>query len=454
LIVNRTDGKKAVIDLRMIPIQTKGQTQILGIGHDITWRKQAEVQMRTYINQLENLRQIDDELTRKLDTRYVQTMALTSMMNLSGANAGSIALMGERGLSNLHSQGYPKALDEKLYLDKQPIIARVAQDQKAEWIENISNHSVYHPLLENAASQMIFPLISQHRLVGIVNLETTDTGRFTAELFDFLKLIAVRIAVAIDNAYLYESQQQQLIELQNLYEKISRLEQLKTDMIRLAAHDLRNPLTSILAKTYMLRKTIGESVSENHQRYLEGINAAVGQIQSMITDFLSVERIEEITQGVLSAQEIDLQNLVQSVINGFHVQFDEKMQTYHLTDFDTPIMVKGIKAELQQAIINIVGNAVKYTPDHGNIDISLQKHNGNVRFEVRDTGFGIPHDQQERIFQPFFRAHSDETKSIEGTGLGLYLVKRIVERSGGQILFSSEYGVGSTFGFELPLSAG
>ncbi len=454
LIVNRADGQKSVIDLRMIPIQTKGQTQILGIGHDITWRKQAEVRMKTYINQLENLRQIDDELTRKLDTQYVQTMALTSMMNLSGAHAGSIALMDERGLSNLYSQGYSKVLDEKVYLEKQPIIVRAVQEQKAEWIENVSNHSDDPSLLENAYSQMIFPLVSQHRLVGIINLETIDAGRFTAELFDFLKLIAARIAVAIDNAYLYESQQQQLIELQNLYEKISRLEQLKTDMIRLAAHDLRNPLTSILAKTYMLRKTIGESVPENHQRYLEGINDAVGQIQSMITDFLSVERIEEITQGVLSAQEIDLQNLVQSVLNGFRVQFDEKLQTCHLSDFDAPIMVKGIKAELQQAIINIVGNAVKYTPDHGNIDISLQKQNGNVRFEVKDTGFGIPREQQERIFQPFFRAHSDETKSIEGTGLGLYLVKRIVERNGGQILFSSEYGVGSTFGFELPLSAG
>lgn len=449
LIVNKADGQKAVIDLRMIPIQMKGQTQILGIGHDITWRKQAEIQMKTHINQLENLRQIDGELTRKLDTQYVQSMALTSMMSLSGANAGSIALMNERGLSNLQSQGYSVELDEDSYLERQPFFVQVVQEQKAEWIEDLTQHPNHYSLLENATSQMVFPLVSQHRLVGIISLETTQVGGFTAELFEFLKLIAVRIAVAIDNAHLYEHQQQQLIELQNLYEKISRLEQLKTDMIRLAAHDLRNPLTSILAKTYMLQKvTEGESV----EKYLGGINEAVRQMQKMIMDFLSVERIEEITDGVFDKQEIDLQHLVQSAVEGFVVQFEEKLQTYHFSGLDRPAIVKGVKAELQQAVINIIGNAVKYTPSKGTIEISLRVQDRSVCFEVRDTGIGIPQEQQDKIFQPFFRARMDETKSIEGTGLGLYLVKRIIERSGGHIMFSSEYGVGSIFGFELPIA--
>ena len=114
-------------------------------------------------------------------------------------------------------------------------------------------------------------------------------------------------------------------------------------------------------------------------------------------------------------------------------------------------MVRGFEIELQQVIANLIGNAIKYTPEGGTIDVSLRKHGTLVQFEVTDSGYGIPVEQQQKLFQPFFRVQIDETKSIEGTGLGLYLVKKFIERHHGKILFYSEYGKGSTFGFTLPL---
>ncbi len=452
LTVNRTDGKQVVIDLRMIPIQSRGETQILGIGHDITWRKQVETQMKTYIEQLEILRQIDDELTRKLDIQYVQIMALDRMMNLSGANAGNIALVNESGLRDVKSTGYPKDLDRDYSLDKRSIVARVAGRQKAEWVQDVTRDSDYFAILPDTCSQIVIPLLSQNRLVGIASLETNRSDCFSADMFEFLKLIAGRIAVAIDNAQLYEIRQRQLIELQDLYEKISKLEQLKTDMIRLAAHDLRNPLTSILAKTYLLRKTLGHQLPEKQQNYLVSIDEAVGQMQTMINNFLSVERIEEITHETFTGQEVDLRDIVQTVFSDFQVQNDQKSHFYLFSVSETPIMVRGVKAELQQVIINIIGNAVKYTPNGGTIEVSLRQRDTVAHFEVRDTGYGIPEEQQEKMFQPFFRAQTDETASIEGTGLGLYLVKKIIERNNGEIIFSSEYGKGSIFGFTLPLA--
>jgi len=452
LTVNRSDGKKVAIDLRMIPIQTNGETQILGIGHDITWRKQAELQMKTNINQLETLRRIDDELTRKLDIQYVQSMGLANMLNVSGANAGHIALVDETGLNHVQSSGYPKELNQHYSLETRSIVARVAHRQKAEWVQDVTVDPDYFNVLADTCSQIVIPLLSQNQLVGIASLETNQVDCFTAEMFEFLKLIAGRIAVAIDNAQLYDTRQKQLVELQNLYNKISKLEQLKTDMIRLAAHDLRNPLTSILAKTYLLRKVSGDAVSDRHMKYVTGINEAVGRMQTMITDFLSVERIEEITQEVFNGQEIDLRELVQTVFMNFQVQNDEKTHQYRFLVSETPVVVRGVQAEIQQVIINIIGNAVKYTPNNGNIEVKLEQHDTVARFEVTDSGYGIPDDQQDKMFQPFFRAQMAETKFIEGTGLGLYLVKRIIERNKGVIIFRSKYGVGSTFGFELPLA--
>lgn len=452
LTVNRTDGKHVSIDLHMIPIQSKGETQILGIGHDITWRKQAEIRMKTHIERLEILRQIDDELTRKLDIQYVQAMALDHMMKLSNANAGGIGLIDDRGVKDVLLSGYPDEWERDDFFSKNTLIEQMTQQQKAEWIQDLTAHPHYLAHLPDTLSQMIFPLHSQNRLVGIVMLETNCDDCFNAEMFEFLKLITGRIAVAIDNAQLYESRQKQLIELTNLYEKISRLEQLKTDMIRLTAHDLRNPLTAILMKTYLLRKTLENQATEKQQGYINAIDETVGKMQALISDFLSVERIEELTQSVFNEETVDLCDLVRNAFANLHTQADEKSQDYRLFAPEAALMVRGGKAELQQVIVNIIENAIKYTPNSGTIEISLQHTDNLVRFEVVDTGFGIPLDQQGKLFQPFFRAQTDETKSIEGTGLGLYLVKKIIERNKGQMIFRSAYGQGSTFGFELPIT--
>ncbi|MFN8374065.1 MAG: ATP-binding protein [Anaerolineae bacterium] len=106
---------------------------------------------------------------------------------------------------------------------------------------------------------------------------------------------------------------------------------------------------------------------------------------------------------------------------------------------------------MQQAVSNLVDNAIKYTPDSGSVHVALRHREGMARFEVTDSGYGIPETEQSNLFQPFKRVKTEETKTIEGTGLGLYSVKRIIERNRGEIIFTSQYGKGSTFGFTLPL---
>jgi PAS domain S-box-containing protein len=448
--ITRPDGKEFIVDLRMIPIQTKGQTQILGIGHDITWRKQAELQMKAYIEQLETLRRIDEQLTRRLDIQYVQTLALDSTMDVSGANAGSIALIGEAEVINIHSIGYPEELNQYYSLDGRSIAARVARQRKAEWIKDVAADPDYFCVLADTCSQITIPLVSQERLVGIINLETNQPELFNSEMFEFLKLIGGRIAVAIDNAQLYATSQNQLTELQGLYEKVSQLEQIKTDMIRLAAHDLRNPLANILTRTYLLQKTLEDQLSPKQQGHIDIIVSSVKQMQTMITDFLSLERIEEAVQDESRGQQVNLSELTQRVFDSYREQAEEKALVYRLASPEPALLVRGNEIEIRQVIANLIGNAIKYTPEGGTIEASLKKQNRVARFEVVDTGYGVPVDQQQKLFQPFFRAQMEETESIEGTGLGLYLVMKFIERNRGEIIFDSEYRKGSTFGFTVP----
>jgi two-component system, OmpR family, phosphate regulon sensor histidine kinase PhoR len=114
--------------------------------------------------------------------------------------------------------------------------------------------------------------------------------------------------------------------------------------------------------------------------------------------------------------------------------------------------VTGDEAQLQEAFVNILMNAIKYTPANGRIQIRLRQQDAFALLEIQDSGFGIPDELQPNLFRPFYRAKTQDTANIPGTGLGLHLVKNIIERHQGRMIFQSTYGSGSTFGFILPLS--
>jgi two-component system, OmpR family, phosphate regulon sensor histidine kinase PhoR len=132
-------------------------------------------------------------------------------------------------------------------------------------------------------------------------------------------------------------------------------------------------------------------------------------------------------------------------------QAQEKSLAITLDITDKQLIVSGDDAQLHEAIVNLINNAIKYTPEGGKIQVKLQKQNNEALFEVVDNGYGIPVNMQEKLFQPFYRVISVETQHIEGTGLGLHLVKNIIERHGGEMHFQSDHGEGSTFGFVMSL---
>jgi two-component system sensor histidine kinase/response regulator len=297
---------------------------------------------------------------------------------------------------------------------------------------------------------MCVPLVYRNRLIGVLNLETSHPEQFTEDAYDFVKLIVGRITVAVDNAQLYELAQQQLMDMHQLYNRVSQLEQLKTDMIRIAAHDLRNPLGQVLGFSELL---LEESVSltEDQHEFIDSIHRGGKKMQKMIGDILSLQRIEAMPTGT-QHEVIDLVELTRSLFAESSVKAHQKAQEYQLNVPDTGIKIKGDIAQLREAMDNLIGNAIKYTPEKGSVTVRLKLDGDSgdrAIFEVEDSGIGIPEDQQARLFQPFFRAKTNETVKIEGTGLGLHLVKNIVERHHGKMRFHSIYGRGSAFGFEI-----
>jgi PAS domain S-box-containing protein len=243
-------------------------------------------------------------------------------------------------------------------------------------------------------------------------------------------------------------------EIQNLFEKVNKLEQLKSDMIRVAAHDLRSPLAVFVTHLDVMSLELNEEGAIPDKdaliAHLEDMRGATKRMRRIIEDILSLERIEQNAQHA-EYSPIELNPMVQGIFRDYQSQAKSHQLNFTLTCPPSSVKIQGDIAQLREAIANLINNAIKYTPEGGTVEVITTTKGNCARFEVIDTGYGIPKDKHASLFQPFYRAKSKETRHIEGTGLGLYLVKNIIERHHGALIFKSVQGKGSHFGFEIPL---
>ncbi len=400
------------------------------------------------VERLTLLQRIDKELSDRLDVDYVLEIALDVIIRISRANAGGIGLIENGVMTTGRYMGvYPSGFTQAFPKIPDGIVGRVLRTRIPELVKNVSIDPDYVCRVPGTRAQITIPLLARDRVIGILNVQTHNPAYFSHDVFEFLQIITTRIAVAVDNAQLYQVSQTQLAELQGLYARVSELERLKTDMIRLAAHDLRSPLNVILGFNDLLRDS---AVDERQREYSGHVDKAARQMQRLIHDTLSLERIKAVHEQRLE-QPISLCEVVETAYCQYQEQAQQKHLDFRLQMVDKPL-VAGDAAQLREALENLISNAVKYTPPQGRVEVRLRVVGGQACLEVEDSGYGISPDLQACLFQPFYRVLTPETRNIDGTGLGLHLVKNIVERHNGGIIFTSQYGKGSTFGFALPLA--
>jgi signal transduction histidine kinase len=417
---------------------------VIGVLTDVTDIMAVEKTLENTVMRLTLLRRIEGELGESLDLHSVLTIAMDTALRATGAEHGFIGLIDGDHLRIVHAVG--DYVEGTIWEFTKGVIGRAMQTREPQLILDVDSDPDFIRDIANIQAQMTIPLIHRDHLIGVLNLKTAKPKLFTEDAFDFLTLVAGQITIAVDNAQLYQVSQQQLEELHQLYMRIMELEQLKTDMIRIAAHDLRNPLGVITGFAQLL---LEDPLSEEQRAFVTSIDSAGQKMLKIINDILSLQRIEA-SQDDKRCEEIDLVEMVSEIFAGNKPRAREKAQDFRLDVPETRVGVCVDTAQMREAIENLIGNAVKYTPDNGTVSVRVTTDSSGAVFEVEDTGLGIPQDQQGRLFQPFFRASNAKASSIEGTGLGLHLVKNIIERQGGQMRFHSVLGEGSLFGFSLP----
>ncbi len=433
----------------MVDMSLQIQGEVI-IFRDVTHQKhtlhaqQAQADtLKSHVKELKLVQMFSKELSAGLNIDYQYELVIDTSMRISHADSGFIALANNNQFSVAYFYGlYPSLSIDDILPPSSPILQKVIQNPQPQIFYADEIRDETFPTPDDWYSKMVIPLVIRKQFVGVISLDKTQEKPFTPEAVQLLSIMAERIAAALENARLYQRVQEQL-------GKVSQLEQLKSDMIRIAAHDLKNPLAVSTGFLELLEKR-ASTLNEMHKSYIHSAMNSMRQMQQMIQDILSLERIERMAQEETMIP-LDLQGLVEEAYGDYLPRATEKSQTLSLAfDADQNYEIVGDPIQLREAITNLLSNAIKYTPHDGAILISLTRQDEAICLEVSDNGYGIPEDLQSRLFQPFYRAKTRETETVQGTGLGLHLVKNIIERHGGTMIFYSVYGSGSTFGFHIP----
>lgn len=239
-----------------------------------------------------------------------------------------------------------------------------------------------------------------------------------------------------------------LVTLVDITEQ-KNLDRAKTEFVSLASHQLRTPLATVKWHTELLLSGKHGTLGEKQQEYIKKMRHANQAMVDLVNLLLNVSRIEMGTLQV-DIQDTDVSALIADVLEELGSQITQKSLDVRHAKEESFTTLRTDPKLLRIVIQNLVSNAVKYTPEGGTVTIALQRQEGKHAIVVSDTGYGIPPEQQSMIFTKMFRADNVRKQSTEGTGLGLYLTKSIVELLGGSISFTSELNNGTTFTVLLP----
>lgn len=282
------------------------------------------------------------------------------------------------------------------------------------------------------------PLRIGERIIGALGVGNRISARpFSSHEQQLLMALADYAAIAIENARLYEA--------------VRRADQAKSEFVSVVAHELRTPMTSIKGYADMLLQGMCGPLTPQQEQFVNTMRNNVVRMQILVSDLQDISRIET-GHMRLELKPVRLHDALRDALQATQAQIESRSQQLTVKVPDNLPQVKADPSRLTQILINLLSNAYKYTPEGGQISVQAWQQDGFVHCSVSDTGIGIAPEEQAKLFTKFFRSENPAVREMPGTGLGLCIVKNLVELQGGQITVESQLGKGTTFSFTVPIA--
>jgi signal transduction histidine kinase len=414
-----------------------------------------------------NLRQRDEELLRLqqrlsdayqlIRTLYDVTKTVSSTLNLEEvlnlvaqsaaeamqvkacaimlvADSGpTVDTLATYGLSDQYLKSRSIDIEENRYIRdtlssrRATIVSDTSRDDRLPYPEEAR--------AEGIASILCAPLLIRGVAEGVICVYSRETGQFIESDAEFLLALASAGATAVENARAYEA--------------VRTADRAKSDFVRMVTHEFRSPLSAVQSMLRLMDMGIVGPLTEKQRELVERSQRRISLLLAMVNDLLELAAGKmAMLQG--QKEEVNLGEIIVKVTELMHTRAEEKNLGFRVELPDEPLLLIGFKDGLERVVMNLVSNALNYTPSGGSVTVKAWSQEQQILFEVADTGIGIPAEALPRIFTEFYRAKNAKAMEVEGTGLGLVLVKDVVEQHGGQISVESVVDEGSTFRVSLP----
>jgi signal transduction histidine kinase/CheY-like chemotaxis protein len=405
------------------------------------------------VDELRVLGEISQAVSSSLDLDEVLTTIVTHAVRLSGAEGGSIfEFDDETELFGIRATfGTDEELVERMRRVRIPLgetfLGRVAVSgepgQAADLDGEPSDPHINELRRDGWRSMLVVPLLRELKIIGALVVRRRAPGAFSDQTADLLETLASQSAVAIHNARVYR-------ELEEKTRQLEVVSEHKSEFLASMSHELRTPLNAVIGFSDVLLEKMFGDINPRQEEYLHDIRNSGRHLLELINEILDLSKVEagrmELELGSVSVVEIVEHGVAMTRERAFQHGISIEL------DLEAPgDRIWADELKLKQVVLNLLSNAVKFTGDGGSVVVTSRTIRGEAHVTVRDTGFGVPEADQERIFDAFQRGARSGRGSAEGTGLGLTLSKRIVELHGGRMWMTSRVGVGSTFGFAVPI---
>ncbi|HJT90565.1 MAG TPA: GAF domain-containing protein [Mycobacterium sp.] len=408
-------------------------------------------ELASKVGQLEALREVGEAIGSSLDLDEVLDQIVTNAVRLTGTDGGSIMEYDEAG-DCFHVRAAcgssPELLEQLRAITihrASTLVGQTALENRPREVPDLAQAELDPHLdvlfRDGWRSVLAVPMLRGDKIVGVLVIRRRSTGTFPPDMTELLQTFASQSALAIVNARLFR-------ELQTKTKELEIASHHKSEFLASMSHELRTPLNAVIGFSEVLLDRMFGELNERQDEYLHDILNSGRHLLELLNEILDLSKVEA-GQMVLEPSTFR----VASALEYSLAMVRERATLHAITvtvevgeDVDT---IDADELKFKQVVLNLVSNAVKFTPDGGSVSVRAYRNGTELVVTVTDTGIGIPPEDHERIFESFQQGRRGAPKE-EGTGLGLTLSRRIVGLMGGRIWLESTPGVGSTFGISIP----